>query len=202
MIKTHYHRVAINFLPKVDTILEIVNIYSTSVHITQKEDRLKLFKKILVPIDGSRQAHSALKTALELAKIHMSELEILHVTSYSEEYTATRSESGVDLMSEESASPPEWINEYIAKVRENDEKMLSQALKNAENLYPKLKITAKFLWGRPGKCIVSDAEEGGFDLVVIGSRGLGGISGLVLGSVSHHVVKESKIPILVVKDDA
>lgn len=158
-----------------------------------------MFKKILVPIDGSKHAHSALKTALELAKIHKSELEILHVTSYSEEYVSTRPESGVDPMSEESASPPEWINEYMAKVRENDEKMLSQALKDAETLYPKLKITAKLLWGRPGKSIVSEAEEGRFDLVVIGSRGLGGLAGLVLGSVSRQVVNESKIPVLVVK---
>jgi len=158
-----------------------------------------MFKKILVPIDGSKHAHNALKTALELAKIHDSELEILHVTSFSEEYASTEPESTMGTTPEETESPPEWINEYIAEARENDEKMLNQALKDAETLYPKLKITAKLLWGRPGKTIVSEAEEGRFDLVVIGSRGLGGLAGLVLGSVSHQVVNESKIPVLVVK---
>ncbi|MFH2110057.1 MAG: universal stress protein [Candidatus Bathyarchaeota archaeon] len=158
-----------------------------------------MFNKILVPIDGSKHAHRALKTALELAKIHKSELEILHVTSFSEEIMPTKSESDVGPMQEESLSPPEWINEYMAKVRENDEKMLSQALKNAETMYPKLKITTKLLLGRPGKSIVSEAEEGKYDLVVIGSRGLGGLAELVLGSVSHQVVNESKIPVLVVK---
>jgi nucleotide-binding universal stress UspA family protein len=157
-----------------------------------------MFKKILVPIDGSKHAHNALKTALELAKIHDSELEILHVTSFSEEY-ASRPESTMDTTPEETESPPEWINKYMAKARENDEEMLNQALKDAETLYPKLKITAKLLWGRPGKNIVSEAEEGRFDLIVIGSRGRGGLAGLVLGSVSHQVVNESKIPVLVVK---
>ena len=158
-----------------------------------------MFKKILVPIDGSKHSHNALKTALELAKIHKSELEILHVTSYSEEYMLTSPESDVGTIQEETASPPDWINEYMAKIRENDEKMLSQTLKDAETLHPQLKITAKLLWGRPGKTIVSEAEEGRFDLVVIGSRGLGGLAGLMLGSVSHHVVNESNIPVLVVK---
>jgi len=158
-----------------------------------------MFKKILVPIDGSKHAHTALKTALELAKIHNSELEILHVTSYSEEYASTEPESGADETSDESTSPPEWIEDYLAKLRENDEKMLSEALKDAENLYPELKIKAKLLWGRPGKIIVSEAEDGEFDLVVIGSRGLGSLAGLVLGSISQHVVNESKTPVLVVK---
>lgn len=154
-----------------------------------------LFDRVLVPIDGSRHAHAALQTALDLAEIHGSELEILHVTSYSGEYE--QPEPGGD--SEEPSSPPEWIDEYMAKLRENDEKMLSQALEEAEKLHPGLKIASRLRWGRPGKAIVSEAEEGDFDLVVIGSRGLGGLAGLVLGSVSQHVVNESKVPVLVVK---
>lgn len=154
-----------------------------------------LFDRVLVPIDGSRHAHAALQTALDLAEIHGSELEILHVTSYSGEYE--QPEPGGD--SGEPSSPPEWIDEYMAKLRENDEKMLSQALEEAEKLHPGLKIASRLRWGRPGKAIVSEAEEGDFDLVVIGSRGLGGLAGLVLGSVSQHVVNESKVPVLVVK---
>jgi nucleotide-binding universal stress UspA family protein len=155
-----------------------------------------LFEKVLVPIDGSRHAHAALQTALDLAEIHGSELEILHVTSYSEEYEQPEP-AGEE--SEEPVSPPEWIEEYMSKLREDDEKMLSKALKDAEKLHPGLKITSKLLWGRPGNVIVSEAEKGGFDLVVIGSRGLSGLAGLVLGSVSQHVVNSSKAPVLVVK---
>jgi nucleotide-binding universal stress UspA family protein len=158
-----------------------------------------MFKKILAPIDGSKRAHKALTTALEMARLNKSDLEILHVTSYIEEYVPTESESTGAPMSEESLSPPEWIDDYMAKVRKNDKKMLSQALKDAEAMYPELKVTSKLLPGRPGKGIVGEAEEGGFDLIVIGCRGLNGLAELVLGSVSHEVVNESKVPVLVVK---
>ena len=157
-----------------------------------------MFDKVLVPIDGSRHAHAALQTALELAEVHGSELEILHVTSYSETYAPMETEP-IGGGSGEASSPPEWIDEYMTKLRANDEKMLSQALEEAKKLHPGLKIASKLLWGRPGKVIVSEAEEGGFDLVIIGSRGLGGLAGLVLGSVSQHVVNEARVPVLVVK---
>ena len=158
-----------------------------------------MLRKILVPIDGSEHARSALNMALELARIHGSEVEILHVTSFSEEYTPTESEEARAPMREESLSPSEWMSEYMAKVREDKEKMLGQALRDAEAMYPNLRITSKLLLGRPGGTIVSEAMEGGFDLVVIGSRGLGGLAKLVLGSVSQRVVNESKVPVLVVK---
>jgi len=178
--------------------IKILEMYLSLYNLNRNISPISMFKKILVPIDGSKHSHNALKTALKLAKTHDSELEILHVTSFSEEYVLTSPESDEGTMSEETTSPPGWMSEYIAKARENDEKMLSQALKDAETQYPKLKITAKLLWGRPGKTIVSEAEEERFDLV-IGSRGLSGLAELVLGSVSHHVVNESKIPVLVVK---
>lgn len=151
----------------------------------------------MVPIDGSRHAHTALQTALELAEVHGSEVEILHVTSYSE-YASMGPESDADEVPEESPSP-RWVDEYMAELRENAERMLSKALKEAETLHPGLEITAKLSGGKPERTIVYEAEEGGFDLVVIGSRGLGGLARLVLGSVSQSVVNESRVPVLVVK---
>jgi len=61
------------------------------------------------------------------------------------------------------------------------------------------KVTSKLLMGRPGEVILSEAAQGAFDLIVIGGRELGGFKEFVLGSVSHQVVNESKIPVLVVK---
>lgn len=154
-----------------------------------------MFKKILVPVDGSRPAHDACKKALELAKIHNSDVEIIHIISFSEEYVPYTTDSGA----EETISPPDWINEYIDKVHEHNEKMLDETLKVAREIAPELNITTNLLHGQPGRSIVSRAEEGGFDLIVIGSRGLSGIKELVLGSVSHRVVDDSTIPVLVIK---
>jgi nucleotide-binding universal stress UspA family protein len=47
--------------------------------------------------------------------------------------------------------------------------------------------------------IVAEAEDEDFDLIVMGSRGLGGIKEYILGSVSNQVVHEAKSPVLVVK---
>ncbi|UCD44620.1 MAG: universal stress protein [Candidatus Bathyarchaeota archaeon] len=154
-----------------------------------------MFKKILVPVDGSRPAHNSCMKALELAKIHDSDVEIIHVISFSDEYVPNTADSGA----EETLSPPDWINEYLDKVREHNEKMLAETLKAAREVAPGLNITTNLLHGQPGRQIVTRAKKGGFDLIVIGNRGLSGIKELVLGSVSHRVVDDSSIPVLVIK---
>jgi nucleotide-binding universal stress UspA family protein len=153
-----------------------------------------MFKKILVPIDGSKPSYDALLRALKLAKIHGSEVEILHVTTFSEDLPAETS-----MTKAEPNSPAKWIDDYITKIRKNDENMLNNALMYSRTIVPAVKITTKLLIGLPENEIIMEAERGGFDLIVIGSRGLGGIKELVLGSVSHKVVNDSKIPVLVVK---
>ena len=153
-----------------------------------------MFEKILVPIDGSKPSYDALLKALELGKIHGSEIEILHVMTFSEDIPneATQTTENTD-------SPPDWIDDYMTKVRKNDENMLNNALEHAKTMVPDAKITTKLLIGSPRNEIILEVERGGFDLIVIGSRGLSGIKEVVLGSVSHQVVNESKVPVLVVK---
>ena len=57
----------------------------------------------------------------------------------------------------------------------------------------------EMIQGAPAEVILEYAKQNGVDLIVIGSRGLGGIREFVLGSVSHNVVQHAKIPVLVVK---
>ena len=53
-------------------------------------------------------------------------------------------------------------------------------------------------WGRPADVICRVADNENFDLIVVGERGLGGIAGLFLGSVSQRVVNRAKVPVLIV----
>jgi nucleotide-binding universal stress UspA family protein len=53
--------------------------------------------------------------------------------------------------------------------------------------------------GAPAEVILDYTKKNHNDLIVIGSRGLGGIREFVLGSVSHNVVQHARIPVLVVK---
>ncbi|MNY55760.1 Stress response protein NhaX [compost metagenome] len=62
-----------------------------------------------------------------------------------------------------------------------------------------LNATVELLQGSPAEVILNYAKEQGVDVIVIGSRGLGGIREFVLGSVSHNVVQSARIPVLVVK---
>jgi len=59
--------------------------------------------------------------------------------------------------------------------------------------------TVRFIHGEPGPSIVKYTNDGEFDVVVIGSRGLNGVQELVLGGVSHKVVKRANCPVLIVK---
>jgi nucleotide-binding universal stress UspA family protein len=60
-------------------------------------------------------------------------------------------------------------------------------------------FSSKILHGRTGPSIVKFAQKQRFDIIVIGARGLGSFSGMVLGSVSNYIVQKSKIPVLIIK---
>jgi nucleotide-binding universal stress UspA family protein len=157
-----------------------------------------MFRKILVPIDGSKPAHDALETALNIAKIHESVVEILHVISYAEEYLPIMPyPSEGEIM--DTYVPPKWITEYSDNVRALCKELMNTALKQAKIITPDVNVSTKLLEGSPSREIVREAEEGDFDLIVIGSRGLSRLQELFLGNVSSYVVNNSKIPVLVVK---
>jgi nucleotide-binding universal stress UspA family protein len=152
-----------------------------------------VFQKILVPIDGSKPANAALAKAFQLAKIHGSTVEVLHVMTFTEDIPAENESSTKNEI------PSAWVEDYITRVRMKDEEMLSEALIEAEKMSLAGKVTSKLLIGKPGDMILREATSGEFDLIIIGDRGLSGLKEMVLGSVSHQVVDHSKIPVLVVK---
>jgi nucleotide-binding universal stress UspA family protein len=80
---------------------------------------------------------------------------------------------------------------YIRKLREVE--------KDVKRIFPELKVCSKLLEGRPSSTIVEEAERDDAELIVIGSRGIGGITGWILGSTSQKVVDSCTKPVLVVK---
>jgi nucleotide-binding universal stress UspA family protein len=152
-----------------------------------------MVKKILVALDGSKAADKALDFALDLAEKYSAKIVLLSVVQTVIVPMISYPASGVPSV------PPTAYDPYTKGFRAGHKKVLSQALKKAKKIKPKLKVTTKLVEGRPSDRIIEAAKEGNFDIIIIGSRGLGGIKEFFLGSVSDRVADEAACPVLIVK---
>jgi nucleotide-binding universal stress UspA family protein len=140
-----------------------------------------VFRNILVAIDGSRAAGAALEEAIDLAVSDGARLTLISV-----------------------AVPPRFRYSgpmYVPYPTEHDlERAAWEVAERGEALVPvDVAVSSVVRSGRPAAAIVAQAEEGGHDLVVVGSRGLGRLGALVLGSVSRAVCARSSVPVLVAR---
>lgn len=139
-----------------------------------------MYKKILVPTDGSEFAKKAQKQALFLANVCGAEIIAISVTE----------------------------NNFVSGLPSDDEVyQLNQILKerSEENLeeFDKLnkndlKITHVIKEGLPAKVILEVAKEEDVDLIVMGSSGKSGFDRFIMGSVADKVVNSAKCAVLVV----
>jgi nucleotide-binding universal stress UspA family protein len=142
-------------------------------------------KRILVGVDGSTYSLAAVRTAAELAAEGGAE----SVTLINVIPVAT-SLKGSMLV----AAPPEDIEAW--ELFDQPKRVLKDA-----GVEPKLLLRE----GDPANEIVSAARDGGYDLIVVGHRGLSPIRAFLLGSVSDRVVMHAPCSVLVVRpapDDA
>ena len=139
-----------------------------------------MYKKILVPTDGSDFAKDAALHALFLAKVSGAEIIALSV---SENHFI----NGISVSEE-----IEQINQILTDRCKKD-------LKEFEDMNDDgVKISSVIKEGSPAKTILEVAEEEDIDLIVIGSSGKSGFDRFILGSVSDKVVNAAKCPVLVV----
>ena len=136
-------------------------------------------KKILVPLDGSTNSMRGLDMAIEIAKGGDSEITGFYVFHL----------------------PVTAGIKYTAKMKEEAQKKAVKAIGPAMNKTQKAGAVFKYKTGggNTGSEIVKFAKNGGFDMVVMGARGLGGAKEAFLGSASNYVMHKIKIPVLIVK---
>ena len=135
--------------------------------------------KILVPIDGSDYSLKALEKARELGEFYNAELTLLTVID-SGRFVS------VDFKQD-------MINSSIDAGQE----LLQQAVKAIEGYPNEVKTTYRM--GDIANEIIAMAEDNQFDLIVMGSRGLGVFTRALLGGVSHKVVTHVNTSVYVVK---
>lgn len=154
---------------------------------------MKKGMKILVAYDGSEPSKHAMNQGASLAQLTESEITILSVVPIIMIPILQD-----DVKDKESISTQETTN-YQQQMKEHYSKSLKNAVDEVDEKYPELKVESNLIEGKPSSTIVEVAEEGDFDLIIIGSRGVGGITGWILGSTSRRVVESCTIPVLVVK---
>ena len=145
---------------------------------------MEVFMKILLCTDGSKYSQKALEEASEIVKgCNVNEVAIIHVHERYEPLPTLPNES------------IKWI---MQKHKKEGEKILSEALKFIKG--KNIKVRKILKEGHPADTIVNIAQKEGFDMIVVGSRGLGGLKKLFLGSVSNAIIQEAvNCSVLVVK---
>jgi len=150
----------------------------------------KVYKKILVPFDSSSQSHSAAQHALKLATVSKATVTLFHVIQevhYSPE-GIIKMRKGVDR--------DEVLNELKIKAQA----MLDQLEANLKgsSVGSDIKIETAVVVGNPPREILKKAKIEGYDVIVMGSRGLGKIPGILMGSVSNKVCSGATCPVIVI----
>ncbi len=148
--------------------------------------------KLLVCTDGSEHSKKALEKALEIAGgCSVDEVAIINVY---EEIRIPQAMTDRISIAPEDAKRFEKLEELD---KEEQKAMLDEAAGSFKQKNIKVKTLAEC--GHPAETIARTAEEGGYDMIIIGSRGLGGLKKYLLGSVSNSVLQEAKTSVLVVK---
>ena len=153
-----------------------------------------MFNKILVAFDGSDQAKRALHYALVLSEKFSSELIILTVHQ-----RRVLPVVGIEDDSGWSAIDSDIQEKYWEATKQYYTNTLNNAEEIAKRDYPLVKYVALLAEGRPSTEIISTAQRNEVDLIILGSRGIGGVSGWILGSISKSIVEHCKRPVFVVK---
>ena len=140
-----------------------------------------MFRKILVGNDGSDGARKALRTALALAARDGAELHEISIEEHLPRYGA--------LMGEVVEAKQE-AREFFHRVTQEAE---------AAAATQGLRLTSHVVPGHPVEAITKFAQDGGFDLLIVGFTGHSNIFGRIWGGTSQNLVRLSPCTVLVVK---
>ena len=139
-----------------------------------------MFKKILVPLDGSDLAAKILPHVMALAKTHGSQVTLLHV------YYSEIGEATPGVMQTAVAQERKWCEMFLAQI--------------AKDLQARGVAEVKFecVEGSPAREIIGYADKNGMDLIALATHGKGEVA-WVLGSTAEKVVTHATVPVLLIR---
>jgi nucleotide-binding universal stress UspA family protein len=145
-----------------------------------------MYKRILVPVDGSHTSTLGLREAVRLARDQKARIRLMHV---------------LDIFPLVQGYDSGAVSGEMWDILEDSGK---KALKNAAALAAKHRINAqsvmlKNLGGRVADSIVDEARNWKADIIVMGTHGRRGFNHLILGSDAEAVVRSAPVPVLLVR---
>lgn len=145
-----------------------------------------MYRKILVPLDGSERAEKALTHTVELAQKLGSKVTLIHVVP----------------------SLPPYVNTAVDRLGQAQQSIVDELIRNGKELLDQyassvsdkgIEVDTYTVMGQPADEILEKAISENYDLIVLGSRGLGEIKGYIMGSVSNRVSRHASCPVLIIR---
>jgi len=138
-------------------------------------------KTIVVGVDGSAHAEAALELAAEEASLRKARLLVVCAWLF----PTMVDPAGV------------VVPQTFEGLQDEAEQIVKAACARVAELQPQVVCEGKAMAGQPAEVLLKEAEQA--DMIVVGSRGRGGFSSLLLGSVSQQVVHHAHCPVMVVR---
>jgi nucleotide-binding universal stress UspA family protein len=161
-----------------------------------EENQMSIFPtKILLATDGSSEAESATQTAVDLGQKTGSELHVVHVLEI-----APSNKLYPDAIDPEGVVLPDPLleQELEQSFEQRGRELLDAEVERVHSAGGAV-AQAHLMLGEAAREIVHLAEDVGAGLIIMGSRGRGGIRRALMGSVSDSVVRHAHCPVLVVR---
>lgn len=146
------------------------------------------YGKILVPVDGSDNSLKAVAHANYLASRLEAEIGLLHVVVMPQDIYLYGHPGHPYI--------PNTANESIESIKEKGKEVILEARKLIKE---GISLKDFIVEGSPGETITQFAQENNYDLIIMGSRGLGLIKGILMGSVSSYIIHNTKCLSMIIK---
>jgi universal stress protein A len=151
-----------------------------------------MIRKILAPTDLSKQSRLGVRSALAAAKRFNAEITIYHVVNADEMRKLGDRLTGRSFVR---SGFPNLLETYLHTYEVSLAQFVGQ---NFSDLLPTVKVQEKVELGSPEKNIVELAKAEAVDLIIMATRGKGGLSRLVVGSVTEQVIRNAPCPVLAI----
>ena len=148
-----------------------------------------MYRHILIPIAGSELAEHAVTNGLSLAKSVGAKVTVIIVEDPFDWLSVSETRASQRQVLDDLAKYYEQVKKHAASVLSR----VADAAKQAGVPCDTMQVEN----ARPYQAIIAAASDKGCDLIVMASHGRGGLSAVVLGSVTNKVLTHTKIPVLV-----